>query len=326
MSENTIRDKRERLADSLPIECPYLIQVFPVYACNSKCEFCIYSLEKSKHGFMSDCTFIDLNLYKKFVKDMDGHKTKMLRFAGTGEPLLHKNIADMIAISKKAGISDRIDIVTNGLLLNAKLSTDLINAGLDTLRISVNGLSSEDYKKYCNVNMNFENFISEIKYFYENRKSTKVYIKIIDYMIEDETLKDKFYSIFEPICDIIAVENLTKTVECIDFSNLQSDFEKGQNGQNLLDVNICPQPFYMLQVNPDGKIVPCCCMEYPDIVGDINNDGIIDIFKGNKFNTFRKNMLLGNKTDGCEKCEVYKFSVHSEDVLDNDVEKLKGLY
>lgn len=326
METKTIGGSRAKLADQLPLKTPFLIQMFPVYACNCKCEFCIYSLEKSKHGFMSDTINMDYKLYEKFVEDMSGYKTKMLRFAGTGEPLIHKNIADMVALAKKSDIAERVDIVTNGVLLNQKLSDDLINANLDTLRISVNGLTSQDYKKHCDINMNFDDFVANIKYFYENKKETKVYIKIIDYMVNTKELEDKFYSIFKPICDTINIENLVEPVDSVDVSDLGGDLTKTQNGENLSDAQVCPQPFYMLQINPDGKIVPCCAMEYPGILGDINNEKIIDIFTGDKFNSFRKNLLLGNKNKICSKCVVYKYGIYQEDILDNDIDKLLKLF
>lgn len=326
METKTIGGARVKLADQLPLKAPILIQMFPVYACNCKCEFCIYSLEKSKHGFMSDCINMDFGLYKKFVDDMLGYKTKMLRFAGTGEPLIHKNIADMVALAKKSDIAERVDIVSNGVLLNQKVSDELINAELDTLRISVNGLSSEDYKKHCDINLNFDDFVSNIKYFYDNKKDTKVYIKIIDYMVNTKELEEKFYSIFKPICDTINIEHLVEPVDCVDVSELGGELTKTQNGESLSTAEVCPQPFYMLQINPDGKIVPCCAMEYPAILGDINNEKIIDIFTGDKFNSFRRNLLLMHKNKICSRCVVYKYGIYREDILDNDIDKLLNLY
>ncbi len=38
-----------------------------------------------------------------------------------------------------------------------------------------------------------------------------------------------------------------------------------------------------MQINPDGKIVPCYSFEYPNIVGDCNNESMKDIWDGDKF-------------------------------------------
>ncbi|MBP3857745.1 MAG: radical SAM protein, partial [Ruminiclostridium sp.] len=139
--------KRTPLRDVLPLDTPYLIQVFPVYACNFHCNFCLHALDRSKHGYISDTTLMDLVLYKKCIDDMKQfpRKLKMLRFAAIGEPLLHPQITDMIAYAKQAGIADSVDIVTNGSLLTHELSEKLIDSGLDRLRISVDGISDESF-------------------------------------------------------------------------------------------------------------------------------------------------------------------------------------
>ena len=35
---------REPLRDVLPLDTPYLIQMFPVYGCNFRCGFCLHAL------------------------------------------------------------------------------------------------------------------------------------------------------------------------------------------------------------------------------------------------------------------------------------------
>ena len=88
--------KRTRLAEVLPLDTPYVVQIFPVYACNFKCRYCIFSVDRSKRGFISDTIMMDVDLFKKCVDDMGSfpNKIKVLRFVGIGEPLLHKNLVD----------------------------------------------------------------------------------------------------------------------------------------------------------------------------------------------------------------------------------------
>jgi len=35
--------KRNKLKDALPLDTPYMVQFFPIYACNFKCGYCIHS-------------------------------------------------------------------------------------------------------------------------------------------------------------------------------------------------------------------------------------------------------------------------------------------
>ena len=52
-----------------------------------------------ERGFVSDWPVMKFDLYKKCIDEMAlfDDQLKVLRFVGMGEPLLHKNIAEMIA-------------------------------------------------------------------------------------------------------------------------------------------------------------------------------------------------------------------------------------
>lgn len=327
----TTGGERIPLADNLPLHTPLLIQIFPVYACNFKCGYCIYAIDKSKHGYISDKVFMEMELYKKSIDDMKrfDKRIKMLRFAAIGEPLLHREIAKMVDYAKKADIAESIDIVTNGSLLTRKLSDDLVNTGLTKLRISLEGLSNEDYKRNSSVEIDFNNLVQNITYFYNNRKQTKVYIKIIDYMLKNEEDKNRFYNVFNSICDEIAIEHLTPTITGIDYTKMTDEkLDKPQNEEKMIETNICSEPFYLMQINPDGKVVPCCNMTYPEILGDININSVKEIWNGKKFNCFRLRQLNGTKNtcDVCKDCKIYLYGMHMEDLLDNSKVELVEKY
>ncbi|WPX07800.1 radical SAM protein [Anaerocellum danielii] len=324
--------ERTVLGEVLPLDTPFLIQIFPVYACNFRCKYCVHSLPKDKHGYMSNETFMDIELYKKCIDDMTlfNKKIKMLRFAGWGEPLLHPNIAEMVKYAKEKDIAHSVDIVTNGYLLNEKVSLALVEAGLDKLRISIEGLSEAKYKDICGVDIDFKSLIKKLTFFYKNRGNTKVYIKIIDCALENEKEKKQFFDIFGEIADFIAIEYLTPAVDEIDYQSMVNGRELNvtQNGSLILNSKICPQPFYMLQVNPDGNVVPCCSASYPIILGNVSEKNIVDIWYSKKFKEFQRKMLDGvkNASDVCSRCKQYRYAMYKEDVLDDYAEKLKSLF
>ncbi len=312
------------LANQVPLYTPLLIQIFPVYACNFKCTYCVYSIDRSMNSFISSKSFMDYDLYKKCIDDLKSFskKIKMLRFAGIGEPLLHKDLAKMIQYAKEANVAQSIDIVTNGSLLTRELSKALIKAGLTKLRVSLEGLSNEDYEKNCKVRLNFEELYNNLAFFYENRGETKVYIKIIDYMLKSEKDKERFLQRFSQICDEIAVENLTPELEEIDYNVISegSIQYKPRNSSEFCRTNICSQPFYLMQINPDGNVVPCCAVKYPRIMGNASFKSLKEIWNGIDFDEFRLSQLKGVK-HACGSCILYKYATYKEDVLDD-----KALY
>jgi len=68
-----------------------------------------------------------------------------VRFTG-GEPLLRKNIVDLVRETSKPGIFRVIGLTTNGVLL-AKMLDALIRAGLNRLNVSLDSLDRDTYRK-----------------------------------------------------------------------------------------------------------------------------------------------------------------------------------
>lgn len=326
--------QRTPLAEALPLAMPYLVQIFPVYGCNFKCEYCIHSLDRSSHGYISHETLMPWEVYKKVVDDIrdTGERIKMLRFAAIGEPLLHPQIAEMVAYARQSGIAASVDIVTNGSLLTRELSDRLIDAGLSKLRISLEGLSSEEYREHTSVAVDFGDLVDNIRYFYERSQGTRttMYIKIIDYMVQSKEQQDRFRELFSPMTHSIAIEHLTPTIEEIDYDKVSHGMktDKPQNGTVLLESQICSQPFYMMQVNPDGNVVPCCSMKYPCVLGNVKEESLQGIWLGEKYRNFQRNMLDGvdRAAEVCGKCTLYRYDMHAEDRLDADAERLKRYY
>ncbi len=83
-----------------------------------------------------------------------------------------------------------------------------------------------------------------------------------------------------------------------------------------------------MQINPDGKVVPCFSFEYPGIMGDCNNQSISEIWKGKKFQYFRRQMLegVGKASKICAKCSIIKYRLFPEDILNDDAQRLKKYY
>lgn len=114
------------------------VYIEPTSKCNLSCRTCIRNVWDEKMGKMSNATF---------KRILDGIKElgypPSIFFGGFGEPLSHPHIVDMVAEAKK--FCSKVELITNGMLLNEKLSIDLIEAGLDTLWVSVDGAKPESY-------------------------------------------------------------------------------------------------------------------------------------------------------------------------------------
>ena len=142
--------KRVELGKVLPLNTPFSVYIYPIYSCNFKCGYCIRSLssdELTKKGLNNK--ILNMENFKQIVENLKEfpERIKSIQFSGYGEPLLHPNIAEMVKILKNADVAERVEIITNGSLLTHKLSDDLIDAGLDRLRVSIQGITSEKYQE-----------------------------------------------------------------------------------------------------------------------------------------------------------------------------------
>lgn len=328
--------KRNLLKDALPLKTPYIVQIFPVYACNFKCSYCIHSVPVNQRGYITDKTSMDFTTYKKCIDDLSKFpdKVKMLRFAGTGEPLLHKDIVKMVDYAVKMEVAETVDIVTNGLLLDQNLSDKLIDAGLSKLRVSIQGVTSDKYEDIIGKKVDIAEIVENLSYFYNAKQkrgnNKQLYVKIIDCALE-EGEEPKFFEMFGDICDTIAIEHLLPAVAQINYNekfSIDCDNLLTQNGNSILRAQVCPQPFYMMQINPEGNIVPCCAMETAKVIGNVNNDDLYNLWVGEEFNKFRRDLLSLNKQiyPVCKKCQTFLHTMLKEDFLDDVRLKLLDSY
>ncbi len=318
--------QRTQLYEQLPLEAPFSVHIYPSFYCNFKCNYCLQSLSAEalaeKHF---EKQYMDFETYRKAIDDIAsaGWKTKALIFAGHGEPLLHPQIADMIAYAKEKHVTERTEIVTNGSLLTHELSDALINAGLDRLRVSLQGTDGETYRQVCGVRIDYETYLEHLAYFYTHKKETDVYIKIIDVALKDEADEERFYQLFGKIADTVAVEHAIPFVPEIELDHLSGENKMG----GTMRSHICSMPFYMMVLYPNGDIMPCCATDVPIIFGNVKEQSMQQIWESEIRTLFIRRQLGGvDHIPFCKSCSVPSFGLQEGDRLDGHEEELKERY
>jgi len=107
--------------------------------CNYVCEMCPQSTGREK-------TFLKkmpIDLFKDVCSQLQVAGCKQIDLQGSGEPLLNRNISDYVSIAKQHNLE--VSMVSNGYNLSHKISDQLIDVGLDSIRISVIGYNKETY-------------------------------------------------------------------------------------------------------------------------------------------------------------------------------------
>jgi MoaA/NifB/PqqE/SkfB family radical SAM enzyme len=121
-----------------PITSLAKIYIEPTNLCNLTCRTCVRNAWNEPLGRMSDFVF---NRVIESVRNLSSPPT--IFFGGLGEPLFHPRIVEMVAQARQAGC--RVELITNGTLLDVHLSKDLVEAGLNLLWVSIDGANPESY-------------------------------------------------------------------------------------------------------------------------------------------------------------------------------------
>jgi len=129
--------------------------------CNLKCAFCM-----NKDLPPDQKKDMDTPLYKKIIDEAAGDVYDVNLFH-RGEPLLHPDIADMIAYAEERNIRTRIH--TNATLLDEDLDSRIIYAGLDMISFSFDGYTAEEHEKN-RKGADFKRTLENIKGFLKIKK------------------------------------------------------------------------------------------------------------------------------------------------------------
>ncbi len=321
--------KRNELKEIVPLNTPLVIHLTPTNFCNFKCVYCHQSLNEDQLVELKfKREFMDIKLYYKIIDDISNFKVKLkaLVLAGRGEPLLHKNIVEMVRYAKVKNIAERIEITTNASLLTNKLSDELNSVGLDRLRVSLQGVSDYAYYKYCGISLKVEKIKANLKYFYDNKKKCKIYIKILDYALDSELEEKKFYDDFSDICDFIAIEHIAPYHENINYETIKKNTITAIRGNKLKNVLVCASPFYMMYIEPNGEVYPCCNLPTPKCYDNVNLKSLVEIWESDNHYDFLKLHLQGyrNKNTVCAKCQMVNYLRGDEDDLDEYKDVILG--
>lgn len=324
--------ERKRLADIIPLKTPFTFLLAPSHICNLKCSYCSQSNKRDelvKDGF--NFKVMDYDVFLKFAEQLKlfPNKLKLINTSGMGEPLMNKRLPEMISHLNKMDVAERIEIFTNATLLTKEKTDALVSAGLTRLRVSLQGLSSEKYKETSGVDIDFNELLSNLTYFYKARKQCKLYIKVIDTALEAGE-EDKFYNMFENICDEMYIEKF------VPYQVSMGDYDSTSNtsttvyGDKLLDADVCPEPFFNWQIDVDGDVYPCCPCGLPKSfkVGNVNDSTLFEMWNGEKARQLRLQHLKMERKSHylCSHCQVYLSKLTAADRLDDDAKHLIPLF
>jgi radical SAM protein with 4Fe4S-binding SPASM domain len=235
---------------------------------------------------------MEIGLYRKVVAEIKEMGIKSLKLYFFGEPLLHPEIGEIVRLAKAA--CDRVELTTKGMPLTEKRSQELIDAGLDYLRVSV----------YLDI-AHPENVVRNVRRLHElrsDRAKPFIFAKVFS-----EAEAEKVRPFYFEIADEIGVESL---------HSIGSDMI--QIGRLYGTQIACPYPFYNLVVKSNGDVVPCCvAWEKSLVVGNVKHQTLAEIWSGEPLARIHRLHLSGRGQElaACKNCDTIFNSPDSVDAV-----------
>ena len=260
-----LTDNVQLIKEGIPL--PAVIEISESGMCNRTCSFC----PRSAPDYPHKNEFITKELIEKLSTELSKYNFEgIFLFSGFVEPMLDKNIYILIKIVKKNLPNCKIEMVTNGDVLNAKRTLKLFESGLSTLLISI-----YDGKKEAD----------DMKKMLDNAKIDQSKYKIRHRYLSES---DNFG---------ITLSNRSGMMENAEYKikSLSEPLKKP-----------CYYPHYTFFMDYNGDVL-VCSHDWGKklVVGNLKNEHFIDIWLGKKFRFARKKLIKGDrKFSPCNLCDV----------------------
>ncbi|MFC1562968.1 radical SAM/SPASM domain-containing protein [candidate division KSB1 bacterium] len=287
---------------------PRLLSIELTNACNSDCIMCPRSKLTRK------ITQMDFDLFKKTIDDCKGHRLRKINLFWFGETFIYPKLPAAIKYIKEGLPKTKVNISTNGALVNGEIAEKIIDSGLDTLNFDIDGATKQTFES-IRRNLNFEQVTENVKNFMTIRKKLekkkpRVSVTIIKM---DKTVGeiDSFINYWKDIVDHVGVNDYNTWLGTVEDLNVGEKKEKSSTGKFTFP---CDHPFNELAIAVDGRATMCCLdSDCSEVMGNLKENSIKEIWTGEKI-IEKRQLLIENKYDQiqiCKNCNSFIFQERS---------------
>lgn len=255
---------------------PRTVNIESTSHCNAKCLTCPHPDHQRIRGIMDD------DLYLKVVDECIELGVTKIHLQNFGEPLIDRKLPEKIKMAKDRGIQT-VKIISNASALTEAKSRQLIEAGLDEIKVSFDGLSKDVFEtvrvglKYEKIVANLEGLIRIRSEMGEsNPKIQLMFVSIEANEFEEKGFVDRWHGVVDRV-DVTRAHNWGGNDQVAGASE-----PKRQTGFQ------CMRLWQTFTVLWDGR-VSICCVDYEgsEILGDLRRDTMREIWHGERLAQIR---------------------------------------
>lgn len=279
---------------------PAYLNLEPTNRCNLSCRWCVATTSRPPG-------LLDLGLADAILAQAEEAGVGEVRFFLAGEPLLHPRLAQLVGMASARGL--RTVVHTNAMLLTEERARALIEAGLDEISFSINGLDPAVVSQR-QEGADLTTMAEHVRGFLRargGRRRPRAVLQLIQLPHElsaplsQEALRQLFG---KPGPDRVL--------------RLAPHGWGGQlRGQDVVlrgrTYHACQPLWQGMSVGWDGRVFVCCAdLNGLHPVGDLARESLMDVWRGPALTEARR-LVASNQRDGlplCRSCDAVWWRYH----------------
>lgn len=264
-----------------------------------------------------------MQLFYRILDQVKEH-THTMQFYFQGEPLLNKQLPEMIAMAHQVGLYTIVS--TNAQALSRSIAEALVKSGLNRIIVSIDGFSEESYVAY-RVGGNLHKALEGLQHLANAKAEYHSRIRIELQVLRLRSNEHEWGWIKKNYKKLGATHLVFKTAQLYNFEHghplmptdeRYSRYKKTADGTYVHKSSslhstpytihrafgaLCLRLWSGCVITTSGDVLPCCYdKNHSHALGNITIYTLSAIFHSNKANTLRKHILKGNRPEMCKNC------------------------
>jgi radical SAM protein with 4Fe4S-binding SPASM domain len=296
-----------RYLSELPAGGPETGMIEPTNLCNLACPTC-----PTGTGKIPPLPAMTLNRFEHVLGGL-APKLRNLALWNYGEPLLNRELPQMIAHAKATGVGV-VKVSSNVHFLDGERGLALLRSGLDVLILSVDGASQATYETF-RKDGDFARVASSVAWLCAEKQrlglaKPRIELQFIAMRHNEHELPEMRRLAQHWGVDALRVKTVgaddAATKHLVPASRLLSRYAADGETPNVRHA-FCTMAWDHTVVNVDGSVTPCCYLR-PDmgeafVMGNVFESSFLAIWRGEKYRAFRAAMLDGRGAmPVCNRC------------------------
>lgn len=286
---------------------PKYVDIDTINTCNARCTMCGIDFDHRTDRRM------DQALFDKIVDELAQRRDDVERvgLAVNCEPLMDRSLHEKVAQLRAAGI-DRTFIFTNGSLLSERRTTELIEAGLDCVYVSIDSIDPERYEA-IRAGLRFETVYANTLRLLEIKAALRPRTTVRIAMVEQPDRPGEGDAFVEHWKPLLGPGDQVSVTRAYNWGIAQSVVDCDDGVRAAVNRVPCLGLWTSLVVDVGGEVRMCCADEAGVTeVGNLSEQSIAEVWGGPAMSAIRQRHLDGRRHELalCDGCPVWDADKH----------------